>query len=203
MTFMQVLESRRAVKSYAPDSNLSDADVADLLAAATLTPTSFNIQHWRFVVVRNQAKRQQIRTAAWDQAQVTDAGLLLVVCADVQAWAKKPERYWANAPQEVQDMLVSMIGQFYDGHAQLQRDEAMRTAGLVAQTIMLKATDMGYDSCPMIGFDAGRVAEIINLPTDHVIGMMIAVGRKAADAKTKPSILPLSEVTVVDRFWVH
>ena len=200
MTFMQVLESRRAVKSYTPDSSLSDAEVADLLAAATLTPTSFNIQHWRFVVVRNQAKRQQIRTAAWDQAQVTDAGLLLVVCADVQAWAKNPELYWANAPAEVQDMLVPMIGQFYDGHAQLQRDEAMRTVGLVAQTIMLKATDMGYDSCPMIGFDATKVAEIINLPTDHVIGMMIALGRKAADAKTKPSILPLSEVMVVDGF---
>ena len=97
-------------------------------------------------------------------------------------------------------MLVPMIGQFYDGHAQLQRDEAMRTVGLVAQTIMLKATDMGYDSCPMIGFDATKVAEIINLPTDHVIGMMIALGRKAADAKTKPSILPLSEVMVVDGF---
>lgn len=200
MTFMQVLQNRRAVKAYHADSPVSDAEVQELLQAATLTPTSFNIQHWRFVVVRDVAKRQQIRAAAWDQAQVTDAGLLLILCADVQAWAKNPERYWANAPADVQNMLVPMLGQFYNGKPQLQRDEAMRTVGMAAQTIMLKAVDMGYDSCPMIGFDADKVAEIINLPADHVIGMMIAVGKKADDAKTKPSILPLADVMVIDGF---
>jgi nitroreductase len=200
MEFMQVLQTRRAVKSYVAEQPLADSVVTELLDAATLTPTSFNIQHWRFVVVRDMAKRQQIRAAAWNQAQVTDAGLLLVLCADTQAWAKQPDRYWANAPSDVQNLLVPMLQQFYKDQPQLQRDEAMRTVGMAAQTIMLKAVDMGYDSCPMIGFDAQKVAEIINLPADHVIGMVIAIGKKADDAKPKPSILPLADVMVIDGF---
>ena len=52
-------------------------------------------------------------------------------------------------------MLVQMLTDFYAGKPQLQRDEAVRSCGMVAQTIMLAARALGYDSCPMIGFDAG------------------------------------------------
>ena len=56
-----------------------------------------------------------------------------------------------------------MIPSFYGKNEQLQRDEAMRSVGIAAQTLMLAAKDMGYDSCPMIGFDPVKVSEIINL----------------------------------------
>ena len=70
-----------------------------------------------------------------------------------------------------------MIGQFYEGNEQLQRDEAMRSCGIAGQTLMLTAKAMGYDSCPMIGFDPEQVAQIIQLPEDHVLGFMITVGK--------------------------
>ena len=65
---------------------------------------------------------------------------------------------------------------------------------------MLAAKAMGYDSCPMIGFDATKVAEVINLPSDHVIGFMIAVGKAVKPAMPKGGQLTLSEVVVEDRF---
>jgi nitroreductase len=89
---------------------------------------------------------------------------------------------------------------FYEGKEQLQRDEAMRSCGIAGQTIMLAAKAMGYDSCPMIGFDPVKVAEIIHLPSDHVIGFMIAVGKAVKPAMPKGGQLPLSEVVVQDRF---
>ena len=59
---------------------------------------------------------------------------------------------------------------------------------------------MGYDSCPMIGFDPVQVAELINLPEDHVIGFMISVGKQVKAAWPKPVQLSLEQVVISDRF---
>ncbi len=76
----------------------------------------------------------------------------------------------------------------------------MRSMGIAAQTIMLAAKAMDYDSCPMIGFEPDKVAELINLPDDHVIGLMIAVGKAAKPARPKPGQLPLEQVVVRDKY---
>lgn len=96
--------------------------------------------------------------------------------------------------------MSGMMVQFYDGQDQLQRDEAMRSIGIAAQTIMLAAKSMGYDSCPMIGFDPVKTAELINLPEDHVLGMLITVGKAAKPANPRGGQLPLEEVVIRDRF---
>ena len=200
MDTFDAIYQRRAVKHYDPEHELSDDEMQKLVEAAMQSPTSFNIQNWRFVLVRNKELRQKIRAAANDQAQVTDSSLLIVMTADVKAWEKEPARYWREAPPEVAELLVNWMGPFYQGHDQLQRDEAMRSCGLAGQTIMLAAKAMGYDSCPMIGFDPLQVAELINLPEDHVIGFMIAVGKATKPAWPKPGQLPLQEVAVYDQF---
>lgn len=171
-----------------------------MFAAAIKSPTSFNIQHWRFVNVTDASLRGEIKAAAWNQAQVTDASLLLVLTADVKAWEKQPERYWRDAAPEAQKVLVPMIGQFYGGRDQVQRDEAMRSVGMAAQTLMLAAKAMGYDSSPMIGFDAEKVAQLINLPADHVIGMMLAIGKPVKAANPRGGQLKLEDVVIKDRF---
>ncbi len=200
MHTLDTIKARRSVKHYDPEHAISAEETKELLEHAIASPTSFNIQHWRFVQVENPEIRQQIRAAAWDQAQVTDASLLFVLCADVKAWDKQPERYWKHAPQAAQDMLVPMIKPFYEGKEELQRDEAIRSIGIASQTIMLAAKAMGYDSCPMIGFDGDAVAEIINLPEDHVIGMLLVVGKATKEAWPKPGQLPLEEVVIKDGF---
>jgi nitroreductase len=196
----EAIEQRRSVKQYDPDHHFSEEEIDGLLSAAMLSPTSFNIQNWRFVLVTDIVTRKELRKAAWDQAQVTDASVLLVLCADLKAWQRQPERYWKNAPAETREQLVPMIGDFYSGNDQLQRDEAMRSVGLAAQTIMLAAKDMGYDSCPMIGFDPALVAKAINLPEDHIIGMMLAVGKSIRGALERGGQLPKDEVVIQDQF---
>ena len=200
MDTFDAIYQRRAVKHYDPTHRLTEAETTKLLEAAIQSPTSFNIQNWRFVVVTDSEQRQQMRAAANDQAQFTDASLLIVMTADVKAWEKSPARYWKEAPPEVAEILVNWMGPFYDGKEQLQRDEAMRSCGIAGQTIMLAAKAMGYDSCPMIGFDAEKIAQVINLPDDHVISFIISVGRKTQDAWPKPGQLPLQEVVVKNRF---
>ena len=194
------IRERRAIKHYDPDYQISPEEERELLDLAMQAPTACNIQHWRFVVVRDPSLRQQIREAAWDQAQVTDASLLVILCADLGAWKNDPARYWKKAPQPVQEFLVPAIGQYYEGREQVQRDECMRSCGLAGQNLMLAAKAMGYDSCPMDGFDFDVVARIINLPEDHLISFMVVIGKGTQPAWPKPGQLPYEDVVLENGF---
>ena len=201
MDTFDAIYQRRSIKEYDPQHKLSQEEEAKLLEAAIQAPTSFNIQHWRFVIVRDPELRKKIRTEFGnDQAQMTDASLLIIMTADTKAWQKNPERYWQKAPKEVAELLVNWMGPFHEGREWLQRDEAQRSIGMAMQTIMLSAKAMGYDSCPMIGYDIEKVAELINLPDDHVMGAMVAVGKGTKDPWPKPGQLTLSEVVVENTF---
>jgi nitroreductase len=196
----KAIQERRSVKQYDPSVRLTPEEIQTLLSLTMLSPTSFNIQNWRFVVVDDEAVKLKLREAAWNQAQVTDASHVVLICADLKAWQRDPGRYWVNAPAAVRDALVPMIGQFYSVNAELERDEAMRSVGIAAQTFMLAAKSMGYDTCPMIGFDPVKVAEIINLPEDHVIGLMVVVGKASTPARERGGQLPYKEVVFANRF---
>lgn len=200
METFEAINQRRAVKHYDPAHRMTESEIERLMSSAVLAPTAFNIQNWRFVRVQDEALRKQIRAAAWDQAQVTDASLLIILCADLKAWEKEPKRYWRDAPGAVADYLVPMIDRYYRGHEQVQRDEAMRSCGMAAQTLMLAAKSMGYDSCPMDGFDFAAVAKLINLPADHVISLFVVIGKATQPAQPRGGQLALSEVLVTDRF---
>lgn len=200
MNTFDAIRQRRAVKHFDPLHRMSPGEIDQLLDLALQAPTSFNMQNWRFLLVEDPELRKELRAAAVDQAQVTEASLLFLLCADLKAWENEPQRYWRNAPEEIQDILVPWMGPFYEGKDELQRDEAMRSVGIVAQTMMLGAKAMGYDSCPMIGFDADKVAKLINLPENHVLGMMLVIGKATQPAWPKPGQLELGEVLVRDRF---
>jgi nitroreductase len=98
MNVSEAVVSRRAIKWYDPNHKMPEETFTRLMEQALLASTAFNIQNWRFVRVTDPGQRQAIRAAAWDQAQVTDASELLVLCFDTRAWARQPERYWRNAP---------------------------------------------------------------------------------------------------------
>jgi len=200
MQTTEAIKQRRAVKHYDASHQFTDNEINHIMSLAKLSPTAYNQQNYRFVLVQDPELRKKIRAAAWDQAQVTDASLLIILCADLNAWQKEPKRYWANAPQAVQDFMVEAIDPYYRDLEQVQRDEAMRSCGIAAQTLMLTAKDMGYDSCPMDGFDYAAVGKLINLPDDHVISMMVVVGKATQAAWERPSQLAIEDVVINNHF---
>jgi len=200
MNVFDAIQNRRAIKRFDPSHEMAPAEREKLLSLTLLSPTAFNIQNWRFVVLDAPDQRKKIRKAAWDQAQVTEASMLIILCADLKAWEKEPMRYWHSAPEPIQEFMVPAIQQYYHGLDQVQRDEAMRSCGIAAQTLMLAAQSMGYDSCPMDGFDFDTVAELINLPEDHAICMFVAIGKGIEETHPRSDKLPLGEVIVTDRF---
>ncbi len=200
MTTKENIESRRSIKHYDPEHVMPEADLQELIRLTKLAPSSFNMQNYRLVVVRDKELRDALKAVAWDQAQVTDASVIFLMCADLTAHEADPSLYWGHAPEPVQEMIGPMLKPFYEGKDQLIRDEAMRSTGLAGMTLMLAARDLGYESCPMVGYDADAVAKLINLPDDHALSFMIAVGKQTQPAWPRGDRLPDSTVVIHDKF---
>lgn len=197
---LQLMKDRRAIKFFNPHHRMTEEEQHNLFAHAFLAPSAFNIQHWRVVNVEDPSLRAMIREHAWDQPQVTDASLLLVICMDLKAWQKNPVRYCEGVSREALDLILPSLHTYYTGIEQVQRDECMRSCGLLAMSLMLIAQDMGYDSCPIDGFDFEEVGKVINLPHDYVVGMMLAIGKRMAEPDPRVGKLPLTEVLILNSF---
>ena len=199
MDTFDAIKSRRSIKSF-QNHEMSKDEINKLMEYAILSPTSYNIQNWRFVIITKQDLKDKISVLSYGQRQVAEASLVVVLCADLKSWEKNPERYWKNIPEEPRNFLVKGIKQAYTGNSVLEKDQAIRSCGIASQTIMLAAQSMGYDSCPMEGFDYGKVGEFIGLPSDHIVTMMVVVGKKAKEPAPRGGQLPLSEVVFEDHF---
>ncbi|MGJ8749439.1 DUF1653 domain-containing protein [Burkholderia pseudomallei] len=200
MHVIEAIQTRRSVKHFDVNYQISDAEALKLVELAMLAPTAFNLQHWRFIIVRDPELRRAIRAQAWNQAQVTDASLLIILCADLNVWQDNTDQYWGHVPQAVREFIIPSIDSYYRDKPAVQRDEAMRSCGLAAQTLMLAATSMGYESCPMDGFDFRAVASLINLPPDHVITMFVAIGKAIQQPWPRGSLIPCERVVLIDRY---
>lgn len=200
MDVFEALETRRAIKKFDSSHKMSSDDVEKLMKHVILSPTSYNHQNWRFVYVTDQDVKEKISVAARGQAQPKDGSLVIILCGDMTAWKTEPLRYWKNHPTEKQETVKAALERKYDGNPQNRRDEAVRSCGMAAQSIMLAARQMGLDSCPMVGFEYDELAKVINLPDEHLIVMMVVVGKRAEDAATRGGQLPLNEVAFENTF---
>jgi nitroreductase len=200
MDTFEAIAARRSVKKFDPDHVMTENEINRLMEAVILSPTAFNIQNWRFVVITDPEMKQEFRKIGWNQAQFSDCSAIVLVCGDRLAYAKETERYWANAPAETQGFIVPMIKQYYDANVEARRDENLRSGGMAAQTIMLAAKAMGYDSCPMSGFDFAKAGELVKMPEDHDIIMSVTVGKALEPARERGGQLPLNEVCVRNSF---
>ena len=200
MDTFDAIRTRRAVKKFDSSYKMSSDDIKHLMELAILSPTSYNQQNWRFITVADQDVKERISVAARGQAQPKDGSLVIILCGNTNAWNQEPLRYWRNHPTEKQELVKSNLAKKNADNPQNRRDEVFRSCGFAAQTIMLAARQMGLDSCPMVGFEYDELAEIINLPDDHLISMMVVVGKALEPAAVRGGQLPLDEVVFENKF---
>lgn len=199
MEFSEILETRRSVKKFDPDHAITDEVLQELFGKVALTPTSFNLQHQRFVVVRDPKTKKKLRTASFNQEQIEMASAVIVVLGKLAAHEDAP-RIYAEAPQPVQDQMIPMIDEFYAKNPQIQHDEAVRSASLAAMTLMYAAFEMGYATGPLIGFDPKAVGEIISWDAGHIPIMLIVLGKQTGSIRPRMGRLPMKETVKLETF---
>jgi nitroreductase len=193
------MQQRRSIRWFDPEHKMSEEGFTRLMEYVLLSPTANNIQNWRFVRVTSPALREEIRQVAWNQAQVTEASELLIFCYNEKAWQESPERYWKNAPKEVSDYVLGNFAPYFTQPG-IEREEGLRSCSMAAMSTMLLAKEMGYDSCPMGGFDFDAVGKLIGLPLNHRPAMMVAIGKKVKEPWPRAGQLALNEVLIENHF---
>ncbi len=204
MDTLETIKHRISANHFDTTKTLSEAEIKELISYAIEAPSSYNIQHWRFVAVTKPEEKARLKAVAYNQAKVADAAVTFIVLGDLQAYEKLPQIYQplvdAGAmPQTTADHVVGMATGMYQGNSQMQRDEALRSGGLVAMTLMLAAEARGLVSGPMIGFDPEGVKREFGISDRYVPVMLIAVGYAAPGNHPRKPRLSVDEVLAFER----
>ena len=185
MEFRDVINKRRAINFFDPERPVSDELLKELVDTAAKTPSSFNLQPWGLIILKEQEEKMRLRRLAWDQPKVSEAPVTLIVVADRDGWKTGnpffeknfKEMIIAGSMEEGQyDWLVNSCKGLYGETEEKQQAFACKNAGFFAMSLMLAAKDMGLDTHPMDGFDHDAVRKGFNIPENYWIPLLLAVG---------------------------
>jgi nitroreductase len=201
--FGRLVRHRRATPHFQP-GEVPEAVIAAALGLAAEAPSGYNIQPWRFIVVRDAAIRARLREAAFDQEKITEAPVVIVACAEHDSWQDQMEEIMLTRAQRIGGDAGNVAKQkrrainFIGG---MPREVWLNRHVMIAFTfLMLAFESLGWDTAPMEGFDAEKVRPVVGLPDDASVVALLAVGRGAGREPKHPGRLPLETIASADQF---
>jgi nitroreductase len=180
---------RHACKLFDDSKKIASDDLRFILDAGRLSPSSFGMEPWYFTVIQDQAFKEKIRPACWNQPQITTCSDLLIITAKVDAPARR--EYYAKmfARREMsQEMLKNYLATYQNFINGLHSvyGWAARQCYIAAANMMSYASMIGIDSCPIEGFEKEKVEEILDLNTSkEQVALIVALGYRVNKAPEK------------------
>jgi nitroreductase len=202
------LNWRYATKEFDTQRRISPEDWATLEDALVLTPSSAGLEPWKFIVVTDPAKRQELIGVSYGQRQIVDASHLVVFAArtnfgvrDVDAYIDRVAKTRGVSLESLAGFRDMMIGGVIQGKSDAARQEwAARQAYIALGNFLNSAALLGIDACPMEGFDPAKYNEILGLTEKGLSAVVVAAaGYRAATDKyagLKKVRSPKNEVVV-------
>ncbi|BDU69527.1 NAD(P)H-dependent oxidoreductase [Geothrix oryzae] len=191
-SLLQQLNWRYATKKFDPTKPISPADWATLEASLILTPSSYGLQPWKFIVVTDPALKAKLRPASWNQSQVEDCSHLVVLTAKQDITEADVDRFVARiaevrgvTPESLAGYKGYMMGDLVKGprHA-IIHEWAARQTYIALGNLMTSAALLGVDACPFEGIEPAKYDEILGLKgTGYTTISACPLGYRAADDK--------------------
>lgn len=205
---LNALQWRYATKKFDTTKKVSEKDFNFLLEATRLSASSFGLQPFKILVIKNPSIREELKAAAWNQPQITEASHLIVFAAKKNLGEKDVEEYLSLIAKERNvhiDTLKSfkdMLQGFVEGATPEKMTEwSKKQAYIALGTLLETAALYNIDACPMEGFDAAQFDTILNLDKDHLTAAVICtLGYRASDdeaAKQKKVRFPKDKLIIV------
>jgi nitroreductase len=195
----EIIKERHSVRKYDSTFKIPRVEMEEILKEATLAPSSSNLQPWRFIVVEDQASKNELCSLAYNQEQVAKASAVIAVLGDKEMF-KSAEKVYQSAfeagfmaDENKTKMIESTVNLYSKASEEMRKKIATYDAGLVSMQIMLIAKDKGYDTVPMSGFNKDKFVEKFNVPERYFPIVLIPIGKAAAPAHSTTR-LPLEDV---------
>jgi nitroreductase len=206
-TIIEALNWRYATKKFDPSKQLTAEQLDVLTESLRLSASSFGLQPWKFVVVSNPETKAQLRAAAWDQPQLTDASHIIVMTTRTPITPDTVAHHIENVatakgiPVAALEGYTNMITGFLEGKTQEQlAGWAARQTYIALGTLLTVAAHEQIDACPMEGFDPKQFDEILGLPAMGLTSVVIAaVGFRSTEDENATAgkvRFPKSEVII-------
>ncbi|RXT03621.1 nitroreductase family protein [Ammoniphilus sp. CFH 90114] len=196
----KVMKERSSVRKYKRGEKIPPEILKDIIELAGSAPSSWNLQHWKFLIIEDQDIKDKLLPIAYGQQQVSDCSALIIVLGDIQA-NENADRIYEDAVKvgymtnEARQKLVENINGAYHNVHNFGLFEAIRNASLAAMQLMLAAKSYGLDSVPMGGFNADALRQELRIPDRYTINMMIPIGYAEAPAHQTPRF-PVEEIMI-------
>ncbi len=199
----EVLAERRSTPKFAAQP-IDESDLRLIIAAGIEAPSGFNLQPWRFVVVRSLAQRGALRSASLGQAKVEQAPVVIVACGDSRAWRDDIDQMLAIGEQRGFDSGATPAARarILNAMESLDNLEAWinRQVMIALTTMTLMAEVLGYDTALVEGFDRKQVCDILSIP-QHVIPIcLLCIGQRAGDDKPHGGRFPVARTVFYERW---
>ncbi|MEM3372799.1 MAG: NAD(P)H-dependent oxidoreductase [Candidatus Anstonellales archaeon] len=176
---LNLAKTRYATKVF-DGRKISESDLNKILEMVRLTPSSYNIQPWKIVIVQDDNLKKELKKASYNQEQITSCSHLLVLCAetDTEKLIQKIENdLKTKLPEEKLKGYISMLKQFTNSLDEKSKISWLqKQVYLAAESAMLAAKALGIDSCPMEGFEPEKYKKILNLPQNLIPTVLIPIG---------------------------
>jgi nitroreductase len=185
MDFKNVVEKRRAVNYFDPEKPVSDELIQELVEMASKVPSSFNLQPWSILILKDNDEKMRLRKLAWDQPKVSEAPVVFIVLSDRDGWREGHPYVERNFSEMVKagsmtkdqhDWFINACKGLYGETEEKQQAFACKNTGFFAMALMFAAKHLGLDSHPMDGFDHDGVRKEFNIPENYWIPLLLAVG---------------------------
>lgn len=194
---IKALRTRRSGHNFAPETELDDGTLEEIIEDATVSPSSYNLQPWEFIAVQEEDRLDAVIELAFGQEHLRDAGTAVLVAGHTTPkTADRVFEEWIDAGRMDEGTAAQTKEQALEMYAdeRMGRDYAIRNASLAAENLLLSAHARGLAATPMIGFDAEGISEFLGLPDDTVPVVLIALGPSGGE---EPDRLPRRSVDEV------
>ncbi len=183
------LEQRYATKVFDSTKKIPGDVWAAIEASLALTPSSFGLQPWKFIVVDSAELREKLVGASWGQKQVKDASHFVVLTARTDLQPEDIER-WMKRLSQVQGVSVDDLSGFsgvietFTGKMDQEAKQAwnIRQVYIALGQLMASAALLGIDTCPMEGISAADYDDILSLNNSgYTTAVACAIGYRSAE----------------------
>ena len=209
----QMVHQRRATRHFQVIPVPED-DLNKILAAGLAAPSGYNLQPWRFVVVRDPEQRKRLREVAMGQAKVEEAPVVIVACGDTQGWKngdleemlRLAESHGHGGPSERESArrnIINFLGGSPGPLGGIGPDLAVwvnRHVMIAFTTMMWMAEVLGYDTAPMEAFWEDKVKELLRIPESVRVVALLAIGRRQGADKPYAGRFPMSRLIFAEEW---
>lgn len=195
MQYNEVVQKRRSINFFDPETDVDNDLLNRVIETAALAPSSFNLQPWNLIVLRDNREKEKLKALAWDQPKVVEAPVVFIVLADKNGWQEghaTVEKNWeemlksGSMKPEQRDWFLNAAKSLYDWSPDARLAFAAKNTGFFGMNLMYAATANGLSSHPMDGFDHEGVRKAFNIPDNYWVPLLLAVGYPKPDLELHP-----------------